>query len=118
DRPGRAAAQHARPSAHLRARLCAGLRHECRALHSPDTALRRLWRSRRDLALAHLRDRAAVLDRAATARPARAGIPDTIIRSPPDAGPLIPPRTCGTIRRARRLSSWSFFAQQKASGEW
>ena len=36
DRPGRAAAQHARPSAHLRAGLCAGLRHERRAV-------RRCW---------------------------------------------------------------------------
>ena len=33
DRPGRAAAQHARPPAHLRAGLCAGLRDEPGALH-------------------------------------------------------------------------------------
>ena len=36
DRPGRAAAQHARPPAHLRAGLCAGLRDEPRAV-------RRCW---------------------------------------------------------------------------
>ena len=51
-----------------------GLRHERRALRRAGAALRRPWRSGRDLALADLRDRAAVLDRAAPARPARAGV--------------------------------------------
>ena len=56
-RPGRAAAQHARPPAHLRAGLCARLRHERRAVRrcwcraSAAMALRRRprsrWRSRR-----------------------------------------------------------------------
>ena len=49
DRPGRAAAQHARPSAHLRARLCARLRDECRAVRHAGAALRRPRRRRRDL---------------------------------------------------------------------
>ena len=74
DRPGRAAAQHARPSAHLRAGLCAGLRHERRALRRAGAALRRPWRGGGDLAVADVRDRAAVLDRAPPARPARAGV--------------------------------------------
>ena len=74
DRPGRAAAQHARPPAYLRAGLCAGLCHERGALRRAGAALRRPWRRRRDLDLAGVRDRAAVLDRAAAARPARAGV--------------------------------------------
>ncbi len=41
DRPGRAAAQHARPSTYLRAGLRAGLRHERRALRRAGAALRR-----------------------------------------------------------------------------
>ena len=57
DRPGRAAAQHARPPAHLRAGLCAGVRHEpgavprcwCRAsaATAPRPRPRSRWRSRR-----------------------------------------------------------------------
>ncbi len=52
DRPGRAAAQHARPPAYLRAGLCAGLRHERRALHCAGAALRRPRRRGGDLDLA------------------------------------------------------------------
>ncbi len=74
DRPGRAAAQHARPSAHLRAGLRAGVRHERSALHRAGAAFRRSRRGSRDLDLAGIRDRAAVLDRAAAARAARAGV--------------------------------------------
>ena len=74
DRPGRAAAQHARPPAYLRAGLCAGLCHERGALRRAGAALRRPRRRGGDLDLADVRDRAAVLDRAAAARAARAGV--------------------------------------------
>ena len=79
-RPGRAAAQHARPPAYLRAGLCAGLRHEPRAVRDAGAALRRPWRGGRDLDLAGVRDGAAVLDRAPAARAARAGVRETLIR--------------------------------------
>ena len=78
-RPGRAAAQHARPPAHLRAGLCARLRHEPRAVRDAGAALRRPWRGGRDLDLAGVRDGAAVLDRAPAARPARAGVRQALI---------------------------------------
>src|SRR6266404_4520256 len=74
NRPGRAAAQHARPSTHLRTGLRARLRHERGALCSAGAALRRPRRRGRDLDLAGVRDRAVVLDRAPPARPARAGV--------------------------------------------
>jgi len=74
DRPGGAAAQHAWPSAHLRAGLRAGLRHERGAVHGAGAPLRRSRRRRGDLDLAGVRDRAAVLDRAEAARPSRAGV--------------------------------------------
>ena len=44
------------------------------ALRGAGAALRRPWRGGRDLDLAGVRDRVAVLDRAAAARPARAGV--------------------------------------------
>ena len=78
-RPGRAAAQHARPPAHLRAGLCARLRHERRAVRDAGAALRRPWRCGRDLDLAGVRDGAAVLDRAPAARTARAGVRQALI---------------------------------------
>ena len=78
-RPGRAPAQHARPSAHLRAGLCARLCHERRALRGAGAAVRRPRRRGGNLDLALLRDRAAVLDRAATARPARAGVREEFV---------------------------------------
>ena len=74
DRPGGTAAQHARPSAYLRAGLCAGLCHERGALPGAGAELRRPRRGGRDLDLAGVRNRAAVLDRAAAARAARAGV--------------------------------------------
>src|SRR4029077_5294731 len=70
----RALAQHAGPSEDLRFGLRAGLRHERGAVHGPGAALRRLRRRGSDLDLAGVRDRAVVLDRAQTPRPARAGV--------------------------------------------
>jgi Polysaccharide biosynthesis protein len=78
-RPGRAVAQHARPPAHLRAGLCAHLRHEPRAVRDAGAPLRRPWRGGRDLDLAGVRDGAAVLDRAPEARTARARVRQALI---------------------------------------
>ncbi len=54
DRPGRAATEHARPSAHLRAGLCAGVCHERRALRGAGAPIRRPRRCGRNLDLAYL----------------------------------------------------------------
>ncbi len=67
-------AQHARPPAYLRAGLCAVLCHEPGAVRGAGAAVRRPRRRRGDLDLADIRNRAAVLDRAAAARPARAAV--------------------------------------------
>src|ERR1700686_2810895 len=74
DRTGGASAQYARPPVYLRAGLCPGLRHERRAMRRAGAAVRRPRRRGGNLDLAHVRDRAVVLDRAPAAWASRTGV--------------------------------------------